>query len=205
MKLSYCTYAGVPSGIALPDLLRWFTADELCYDPSVFQQLARSFDQEGNQADALVTRIAQQREYVRSGQASYTQKLWRRVLGLLVGYGYRPARVLYWLAALMVVAVIFCTLVPSDSWLIAADKPGSVATNAAAGAKRCSTSESITYATSLTLPIITGSGNKVCQVQPGDGVLSFFAFGELIVQVLGWLLASIFVAGIVGFIRPQEK
>jgi hypothetical protein len=42
-------------------------------------------------------------------------------------------------------------------------------------------------------------------VRPGGGILTFLAFGELMVQLLGWLLASVFVAGIVGVIRSEER
>jgi hypothetical protein len=201
VKLSYCTYVGAPRGVPREVLLDWFTADGDTYDPHAFQQLARNYDSEGDQRNAVATRLAQQREYVNHGIATRRGRIWQRLLGLLVGYGLKPARALYWLGALMIVSVAFCTLTASDNWLVrtAATAPPGSSSEAA-----CSLSEKITYATSLTLPIVTGSADKVCAIRPGGGLLALLATGELGVQVLGWLLASVFVAGIIGIIKPAQ-
>ena len=139
-------------------------------------------------------------ESIEDGGQDGLSRLWRKSLGLLVGYGHAPARALYWLGGLAVATMLFAALAlgPSTGLLESTHGSRDVA-NVAAGP--CELSDRVTYATMIAVPLIGGGADRPCRIVSGGTVSTLLAMGEFGVQILGWLLASIFVAGLLGAIR----
>ncbi|WP_405473972.1 hypothetical protein [Streptomyces canus] len=114
VRIKGLTYASL--GDEIPDLnqrLSWLGASK--YAPQVYRQLASVYQSQGAMGDAKRILVAGEKARFRK------RKWWIRPLGWIfrwtVGYGYYPALVLAWLAALEVIGGILFSYLRSDMLL----------------------------------------------------------------------------------------
>lgn len=191
---------------------------QTAFDSGPYEQAARVFRQHGYTREAEQILIAQRRH---SRQVGWSSATWpRRAIDAIhatVGYGYRPARVL-WLLAVLLVLVVFSLEVPAaQATLRATNGNGEVYTTkglliTAAGlpapnpgasrspvhADSCGDGEvrcfnPVLYAIDTVIPLITLDQRSTWYPDSRVPGGQFMLWWLNIATLLGWLLSSIFV------------
>jgi hypothetical protein len=94
--LEYEGFAGDPTPMDAQRRLEWLRRQLPHFRPQPYDQLARVFRRMGWEAEAVEVLIAKQKDLIRYGKLSWWGKLTRRILGVTIGYGYRPRRAFFW-------------------------------------------------------------------------------------------------------------
>jgi hypothetical protein len=189
---------------------------QAAFDSGPYEQAAKVFRQHGYTREAEQILIAQRKHARQVGWSSAT---WlRRTLDAVfatIGYGYRPARVLWVLAALLILVAATLELHASQTTLRATGGNGQVYTTtgpvaiSGGGAKIVATTKSlradscgdgevrcfspVLYAIDTVIPLISLDQRSTWYPDP------HVPYGELMLwwlnlaTLLGWLLSSIFV------------
>lgn len=180
---------------------------QAAFDPGPYEQAARVFRQHGYAGEAEQILIAQHRHARQAGRSSTSWP--RRVLTAIyatVGYGYRPARVLWLLAVLLVLVAATLEMPASQATLRATNgngvvytvtgqlgTPGSRARGDACGDGQVRCFSPVLYAIDTVIPLISLDQRTTWYPDPhspyGTPVMWWLNFATL----LGWLLSSIFV------------
>jgi hypothetical protein len=187
------------------------------FDSGPYEQAARVFRQHGYAWEAEQILIAQ-RKHAR--QVGWSHAAWpRRVLDMIyatIGYGYRPARVLWLLALLLVLVTVSLELPGNRAALRANDGNGDVyattgrltaATHGAAGqvvtaqparADTCGDGEvrcfsPVLYAIDTVIPLISLDQRATWYADPNVPNGEFMLWWLNLATLLGWVLSSIFV------------
>jgi hypothetical protein len=189
---------------------------QTAFDSGPYEQAARVFRRHGYTSDAeqiLITQRRHARQVGRSGAP------WpRRTLDAIyatIGYGYRPARVLWLLAALLVLVAASLELPASQAPLRATNGNGDVYTtsgplttthSATSGpaahsnprADACGDGEvrcfsPVVYAVDTVIPLISLDQRSTWYPDPHVGGGGFMLWWLNLATLLGWLLSSIFV------------
>ncbi|WP_305783266.1 hypothetical protein [Symbioplanes lichenis] len=92
------------------DRLSWLRRTPEGYSPQAYGQLAATYRKSGRDADAREVLLAGERH--QREQLPFTGRLWGRLQDLTVGYGYRPARAVAWLAVLVLLGTVVFGLEP---------------------------------------------------------------------------------------------
>lgn len=165
------------------------------YAAQPYQQLAATYRAEGHARDARAVLIAQQRDLRARGQlGGPVTKMWHRISGLTIGYGYRPGRALLGLLLTIIITngVVF-TAAATGHTAHAQDRPPGA----------CTLLEHVGLAADLAVPLIKTGGEQRCEfISATPGSEWFIATGWL-TQFLGWAFATLFVAGFTGLVRKQ--
>lgn len=89
----------VPSDAA--NRIRWLHRQPLSpFYSQPYEQLAAMFRGRGNDAEAKTVLIQKNKDWARVGNLSFPEWLWHHVFGPLIGYGYRPLKIL-WVALVL--------------------------------------------------------------------------------------------------------
>jgi hypothetical protein len=141
--------------------------------------------------DLTSIRIAQQQDLLRRGQLSRRGKMWRRVTGLTVGYGYRPANALAWFAATLALAIVLITAVAGPAGLVRGPSGP------------CSVVEQVGPALNTATPLIKLDGQQRCQLVTSTAPGQLMVMATWLLQGLAWAFATLFVAGFTGLVRKS--
>jgi hypothetical protein len=176
------------------DTAAWLTMlrdHTLEYEAQPYQQLAAVHRAAGHEHTARKVLIAQQRDLRRRGDPG--NKLWHRILGLTLGYGYKPSRALIGLLATFVLALCLVWTAGAHNGLTPAkDRP----------ADACSPVNRISLAADLAIPLVKLGGTPRCEL--ANGPAGQWATGAgWVVQILGWSFATLSVAGFTGLVRKS--
>lgn len=202
-------------------------ARQASYDAGPYEQAARVFRQHGHPEGATAILIAQHRRAGQdvSGRWSRPRRALNTFHRLTIGYGYQPARVLWLLAALLVLVTGSLLVPAAQASLRAATQSGAVYTTqgpllegnpviasqpaAAAGGSgtdacgdgqvRCFNAE--LYAIDTVVPLVSLDQRSTWypDAHAPDG--TFMQWWLNAATVLGWLLSSIFVLALAGLAR----
>ena len=172
--------------VTLKQRLGWLHRDQDGYLPQPYEQLASVYRRAGDDQAARTVAIAKQR--ARRAQARRwwvrtPSRAWSFVLRWTIGYGYRPALVLPYLAGLFVIGwVVFDHAYPSE---LRPAKSGS-------GQPGFNPAR---YSLDLLLPV---ANLQQRQAFVPYGYAAWWAFG---LTLAGWLLAVVVVAGLTGVFK----
>jgi hypothetical protein len=196
------------------------------FDSGPYEQAARVFRQHGYVREAEQILIAQ-RQHGR--QVGWSHAAWpRRVLDMVyatIGYGYRPARVL-WLLALLLVLVTISLEVPgyqaalranngngdvyATTGRLTASSHGSQGAAATGGVPRdtCGDGEvrcfsPVLYAIDTVIPLISLDQRATWYADPDVPNGEFMLWWLNLATLLGWGLSSIFVLSLARLSRSQ--
>ncbi|NGY59470.1 hypothetical protein G7043_11085 [Lentzea sp. NEAU-D13] len=161
------------------------------YEAQPYQQLAAAHRAAGHEHTARKVLIAQQRDLRHRGDPG--NKLWHRILGVTLGYGYKPSRALAGLLATFVLAIgLVWTAGTYHGLTPAKDRP----------ADACSPVNRISLAADLAIPLVKLGGTPRCEL--ANGPAGQWATGAgWVVQILGWSFATLSVAGFTGLVRKS--
>ncbi|MCS7481458.1 hypothetical protein ACFFQW_22845 [Umezawaea endophytica] len=189
VDLDGLTYVGVPRDATLPEWLDLLAHRTRRYASQPYLHLAAAHQAAGNERDVRRVRVAQQKDLLRRGTLTRWGRLWHRVTGATVGYGYRPAIALLWLAATLTAAIVLVVAVAGPSGL----------TRATTGP--CSTVEQIGLALNAATPLVKPDTQQRCQIITTTGLGQFVVITTWLLQALAWAFATLFVAGFTGLVR----
>lgn len=86
--------------------LQWLALQPAGYHPQPYMELARVLRDSGRSEGSSNVLIAQRVDQRREGRLSLPAKAWNLLLEASIGYGYRPLRALWWMAAFVLVGTI---------------------------------------------------------------------------------------------------
>ncbi len=184
IELDGLTYAGVPRDASVDEWLELLSGRTPWYASQPYLQLAAAHQAAGNERDVRRIRIAQQRDLVRRGRLTRWGRVWHRVTGATVGYGYRPALALLWLLGTLLVAVGLVAGLAGPAGVV----------------RSCSTVDQIGHALNAVTPLAKPEGVK-CQISTAGGLGQFVVVSTWLLQLLAWAFATLFVAGFTGLVR----
>jgi hypothetical protein len=196
------------------------------FDSGPYEQAARVFRQHGYAREAEQILIAQ-RQHAR--QVGWSHATWpRRVLDAIyatIGYGYRPARVLWLLALLLALVTISLELpgnqaalranngngdVYATSGRLTASSHGASGAVATGGATRDSCGDGevrcfspILYAIDTVIPLISLDQRDTWYADPDVPNGEFMLWWLNLATLLGWVLSSIFVLSLARLSRSS--
>ena len=184
-----------------------YLRDHATYSAQAYQQLATAFQAVGNDEAARRILINQRDEARKHGGLSPLNKFWQWVLAVVVSYGYRSVKALYWLAGLFAVTALLAVcwfgpsalIQPVSSTTATAANAATSTTTATTQPKRCSLTGQLSYAIDVAFPVITisGSSEQQCDVASPNPNQLLVAFGWL-VRALSAILLAIYAAGLTG-------
>jgi hypothetical protein len=184
------------------------------FDSGPYEQAARVFRQHGYASEAEQILMAERRHARRVDQADAA---WPRraaaALYAVVGYGYRPLRVLWALAVLLLLVTISLELPASQATLRATNGSGAVyatsglvAGSAPGRADSCGDGEvrcfsPVLYAIDTVVPLISLEQRSTWYPDPHVSGGEVMLWWLNIATLLGWVLSSIFVLSLARFSR----
>jgi hypothetical protein len=179
VRIDGLTYGSLAPALPAARRLELLERDEDGYVPHAYEQLAAAYRRIGDDAGARTVQLAKQRRHRRT--LSRHARIWGYVQDATVGYGFRPARAMAWLLALLLVGTAAYGLhhpQPVD--------PG-----------RTPDFHSAIYTLDLLLPIIDFGQEKAFTPHGGYQWLAYLLIAA------GWVLATTVVAGITRAVNRQ--
>lgn len=163
------------------------------YASQPYHQFAASHQAAGNERDVRRINIAAQRELLRRGSLDFWARIWHRVTGIVLGYGYRPSRALLWWAGTVAFALVL---------LVGVAGPAGLITVGAHGA-RCGTVDQAGLALNTATPLVKPAGQPNCQLDSGTALGAVLTVAGWAIQALSWAFVTLFVAGFTGLVRKS--
>ncbi|HEX6354725.1 hypothetical protein [Actinophytocola sp.] len=191
VDLDGLTYTGLPRDSSLDEWLDLLANRTRQYASQPYHQLAAAHQAAGHERDVRRIRISQQRDLSRRGQLTRRGRIWHRVTGLTVGYGYRPSAALLWLAATLAIAILVIVGVAGPAGLV----------RGATGP--CSVVEQVGVGLNAATPLIKPDTQQRCQIVTSTGLGQFVVVATWILQGFTWAFATLFIAGFTGLVRKS--
>lgn len=193
-------YEGLPRDVDPGQWLGFLRHGTIGYAAQPYQQLAAGHRGAGHDGDVRKTLIEQRKDQLaRANGLGWRSKTWGRVTGLRLGYGYRPAQALLFLAALVLLAVTACVSVPAALQHPTTPPITTQPDTGSATAQGCTLSERIEYALSVTVPLIPAT-TATCEPSPTT-TGNILRLTSLALYLLAWSFLTLFIAGFTGAVR----
>lgn len=198
LQLTGLTYDGAPRRATLSDWLDMLATRTPRYASQPYFQLARAHQAAGHERDVHRIHLARQRDLLRRGGLDFWGRLWHRITGITVGYGYRPANALLWWAGIVAVSILLIVGVASPAGLVhRTSGPGDESPS-------CSLVEQIGLALNVTTPLVNPSSQQSCLIDTTADSGQIVTAGTWVLQALAWAFLTLFVAGFTGLMRKSS-
>ncbi|MCZ7474715.1 hypothetical protein [Micromonospora sp. WMMC273] len=186
------SYAGVPVGVDWHDWRRILVHGTPAYAAQPYQQFANAMRAAGHDQRLRQILMDQRRDQIRRGVVSGADRMWARITGLTLGYGYQPWRALIGLVAVIASSVILAAVVLGPR--------GGLAHTDGAKATPCSLLEQVGVGLDLNLPMLRTGTAADCH-PTGSATGDALTVAAWLLQVFAWALAALFIAGFTGAVR----
>ena len=207
------TYRGMPqldaTGHHREAWLRLVREATPAYRAQPYQQLAAVCRGDGHDSEARAVLMQQRRDQLDRGALTRRgDRVWARLTGALLGFGYQPWRALLYLVGVLALSVGLALLGATVGALDRADDLPSAAATISATAPGnalrvpCTTMQIIGVGLDLGTPFLPSAGAGA-----GGCAITSAATGSLLtgirwlLQLTAWGLAALFVAGFTGIVR----
>ncbi|GAB2966432.1 hypothetical protein LWP59_22095 [Amycolatopsis acidiphila] len=185
-------YDGVPRGARLGEWLHLLAHRTSHYTSQPYFQLAAAHRGAGNERDVRRIHLARQRDLLRRGDLAPGARLWHRLTGLTVGFGYRPAvALLWWLGALLLSVLLVVGVAGPAGLTLHGGQPGS-----------CALVEQVGLALNTATPLVKPDVQQRCQLATA-GAGGLVVAASWLLQALAWAFVTLFVAGFTGLVRKS--
>jgi hypothetical protein len=163
------------------------------YAAQPYQQLASVYRAGGHERDVRQILIAQRQAQLDRGVLIGRDRLWARITGLTLGYGYQPWRALLFLLSVVVISVVLSVTLGAHGALVHPQGP-------AAATAPCTFTERIDVGLEVGAPFLdTHARDRCTTTNTAIGIgLSYSTRG---LQLLAGALAALFIAGFTGIVR----
>jgi len=180
------------------DWLRRQPQDE--FRPQPYEQLAKVLRESGREEDAKKILIEKNWNQIRSGKMPFFARLWRRITGWTIGFGYRPMRAL-WIALFIIALGVGCFTWGNQTGKMTPVKKGEITYADGQGnvalSKDYPRFYSIIYSIDLFVPLV--DLQQVSYWMPsGSVLLSCYMWLHI---VAGWILSTLLVVSLTGLLR----
>jgi hypothetical protein len=172
-------YMGSSEPMTVEQRLQWLRNSVPEYAPQPYEQLASAFRAVGEDENARAVLLAKQRH--RRTTLSFAGRLWGHLQDVTIGYGYRPARALGWLVALIALGTA----------LFAADPPPPIK------ADEVPHWNPFFYTLDLLIPVVS-LGQETAWKPSGVGQAVAYTL-----VLIGWVLAGAAAAGATRVLNRQ--
>jgi hypothetical protein len=232
--ISGFTYDRLEQPQGLPAIRTWdhaarsaWLSRQAVYDAGPYEQAARVFRQHGYTDGARAILIAQRR-HARSaitGPGAAPRRALDTAYDVTVGYGYRPARVAWLIAALLILVTITLQVPGARAAMRATTSAGAVYTPAgplqpqgtaaggtaaarprgtdACGEGQVRCFNPVFYAIDTVIPLVSLDQRATWYPDPSTSGGTVMQWWLNIASILGWLLSSIFVLALASFARSM--
>ncbi|MGH3934894.1 MAG: hypothetical protein ACRDS1_07970 [Pseudonocardiaceae bacterium] len=174
------------------DLLRTATP---AYAAQPYQQLASVNQAAGHDRDVRQIHIAQRQAQLDRGVLTGRDRLWARITGLTLGYGYQPWRALLFLLGLVVTSVVLTVTLGAHGALIHQDPKDPVVM-----VIPCSVTERVNVGLEIGAPFLnTHAQNRCITTDTATGI--WLSYCTRALQLLTAAVAALFIAGFTGIVR----
>lgn len=193
------TYTGLPLDPLSKGRAGWlelFRTATPAYAAQPYQQLAAVYRAAGHDGDVRQTLIAQRRAQLDRGMLTGRERLWARVTGITLGYGYQPWRALLFLVGVVVTSVVLAVILGAHGALAHPLDPK----NPTAATTPCTITEQVGVGLDVGTPFLNTRTRDRCtatNTATGSG-LTYSTWG---LQLLAGALAALFIAGFTGIVR----
>jgi hypothetical protein len=187
------------------------------YDAGPYEQAARVFRQHGYSDGAKAILIAQRRHArsAISGRAARPRRVLDAAYELTVGYGFQPARVLWLIAALLILVTVTLRVPAAQATMRATTSAGAVyttvgplqpSTAAPARSGACGDGQvrcfnAVFYAIDTVIPLISLDQRDTWYPESSTSGGVAMEWWLNLATILGWLLSSVFVLSLASFAR----
>ncbi|NRN68562.1 Membrane-associated oxidoreductase, partial [Kibdelosporangium sp. 4NS15] len=196
LRLDGLTYTGLPQGVTPDQWLALLRHDTVDYAAQPYQHLAAAHRAAGHDREARHVLIAQRQDQIRRhALTGRTTRMWARLTGLLLGYGYKPWRALIALAAVLAAAVVAAVILGGTYGALAQTRTPPTATPVP-----CTWVEHVGVGLDLGTPLLTTGTRTRCDTTnttPGH-ILTITGWT---LRLLAWAFATLFIAGFTGAVR----
>jgi len=110
LRLGGSSYEALEPQLPARQRLRWLALDRGSRSPQPHEQLAALYTATGQPADARQVLYAAER--LHRTTKTFPGRLWSFLQDITVGYGYRPARAMLWLLALLAIGSVIYAAAP---------------------------------------------------------------------------------------------
>jgi hypothetical protein len=190
------TYGGMTRHATLAEWLDMLANKTSHYTSQPYFQLAAAHRAAGHERDVRRIHLARQRDLLRRGELDFLGRLWHRITGLTVGYGYRPAVALLWWVGAVLASVLLIAGVAGPAGLI-------TRVNTSGQPQQCSAVEQVGLALNTATPLVKPDSQQRCQLDAKPGLGQIVVAGTWFLQVLAWAFVTLFVAGFTGLVRKS--
>ncbi|WAL63212.1 hypothetical protein ORV05_19475 [Amycolatopsis cynarae] len=191
VRLDGLTYHGLPRKASLDEWLELLSLRTTHYTSQPYFQLAAAHRAAGHERDVRRIHLARERDLLRRGKLGLRGRVWHRLTGLTVGYGYRPAMALLWWLGVLVVSVLLIAGVAGPAGLVV--RAGASGT--------CALVDQIGLALDSAAPLVKTDALQRCRLDTGVPGGQFVVAATWVLQALAWAFVTLFVAGFTGLVR----
>ncbi|MDX8028956.1 hypothetical protein SK803_01980 [Lentzea sp. BCCO 10_0856] len=184
-----------------PNWPHWLSTHAEPFDSEPFQHLATIMRDAGKAGRARKVLIALEEErFRRRYRPSWGTRCWHVIKRVFTGHGYKPGRALAGLLAVVGVAVVFTLIARANGWI---SRPALLVEGLGGDGDgiACSTGDAIRLAADLSIPLINTSGRLRCDFEHYGLAQQIGTVAGIVLQILGWAFATLFVAGFSGAVR----
>jgi hypothetical protein len=183
---------GLPAQPATKEWLQLIRKKTSSYAAQPYQYLAAALGAAGNDEEARDVLIAQRQDQIDRVPTEWRERTWARFTGVMLGYGYRPSRALYYLLGVVITSVILSVVLGAHG--------GLAQSNPTTGkpASQCTTLQRIAVGLDLGEPLVSTTTQCNTTNSTTGEVLTI---ARWTLQVLAWALATLFIAGFTNAVR----
>jgi hypothetical protein len=206
--LEYEGFGGLETPVDARQRIHWLRRQSPTpFHPQPYDQLAKVLRRMGREGDVAEVMIAKQQDLIQHGGLGYWAKAVRRLLGLTTGHGYQTWRAVLGALVLFVIgALLFgwadskALMVPSSAEILV--DPSYVQKRVIpSGYPRFS---ALAYAADALLPIVDLHQEGFWLPDAGTRAGAFVQVCLWVHIVAGWVLSTLFAAGVTGLVRRLE-
>ena len=185
-----------PLGKGTAGWLDLFRTATPAYAAQPYQQLASVYRAAGHDGDVRQILIAQRQAQLDRGVLTRRERLWARITGITLGYGYQPWRALLFLLSVVVTSVVLAVTLGAHGAVVHPLDPK----NPAATTVPCTVTERVEVGLSVGAPFFdTHVRDRCTTTNTATGIgLSYSTWG---LQLLTGAFAALFIAGFTGIVR----
>lgn len=192
LVLAGLTYGDLATELSLSDWLNLLANRTDRYASQPYHQLAAAHKAAGHERNVRQVQVARQRDLLRRGDLDFRARLWHRITGLTVGYGYRPTFALLWWAGALLLSALLIAGVAGPAGLVV-HPPG----------RPCSLVDQLGLALNTATPLVKPDSRQNCQIDSASGLGQAVIVGGWVLQALAWAFVTLFVAGFTGLVRRE--
>lgn len=176
------------------------------YAAQPYQHLAAIARGAGHEVEARRALKEQRRAQENRGRLSRRNKYWSKFYGFSVGYGYESWRPLVGLAVNILIAVTLVfwlfpkSVEPAPLTAYQIKKQVLISPLLTQGPEVCKAGDRLLLSFDIAVPLVRLYSDSTCDVEPEPPPL--FTVSTVVVELIGWAAATLFVAGFAGVIRP---